>query len=158
MRTHLGTRRVLALLLLAPLTVLAPAVPLPATATVAPHSAAAATPITVATARATQDGSTATVRGYVVGQPTSSTTVVTSGFPNDFALALADTAGTTDTSRMLYVQVPSAFRSAWGLKSNPGLMGRQIDATGTLAAYFARPGLTSGTAFAFAGGGGGDPG
>ena len=107
-------------------------------------------------ARATQNGSTATVRGYVVGQPTSSTTVVTSGFPNDFALALADTAGATDTGQMLYVQIPSAFRSAWGLKTNPGLMGRKIDVTGTLAAYFSHPGLTSGSAFAFADGGG-DP-
>ena len=43
-----------------------------------------------------------------------------------------------------------------GLKSNPGLMGRKIDVTGTLAAYFSRPGLTSGSAFAFADGGG-DP-
>ncbi|WP_284537127.1 endonuclease [Nocardioides sp. T2.26MG-1] len=114
--------------------------------------AEAAVPISVATARSTQDGSSATVRGYVVGQPTSSTTVVTSSFPNDYALALADAPGTTDTSRMVYVQVPSAFRSAWGLRSNPGLMGRQIDVTGTLAAYFSRPGLTSSTAFAFAGG------
>src|SRR5689334_2002128 len=106
--------RALALLLLAPLPVVAPAL----APTLAPPSleaamvpaARAATPISVATARATQNGSTATVRGYVVGQPTSSTTVVTSGFPNDYALALADTAGTTNTGQMLYVQIPSAFR------------------------------------------------
>lgn len=126
---------------------------LTALALVAP--AGAATTLTVAQARATQDGSSATVRGYVVGQPTSSTTVVTSGFPNDYALALADAPGTTDTGRMVYVQVPAAFRSAWGLRSNPGLMGQQVDVTGTLAAYFSRPGVTGGTAFAFAGGGGG---
>ncbi|WP_338089820.1 endonuclease [Nocardioides lijunqiniae] len=111
-------------------------------------SAQAATPVTVAAARATQDGSTATVRGYVVGQPTSSTTVVRSGFPSDYALALADTAGVTDPAQMVYVQVPSAFRATWGLRSNPSLLGRRIDVTGTLAAYFSRPGLTSGTAFA----------
>lgn len=115
--------------------------------------AGAATPLTVAQARATQDGSTATVRGYVVGQPTSSTTVVTSGFPNDYALALADAPGVTDTSRMVYVQVPSAFRSTWGLRSHPGLMGQQVDVTGTLAAYFSRPGLTGSTAFALSTGG-----
>jgi endonuclease I len=150
--------RLLALLLLAPLPVLAPAIALPSAPTVAAHAAAPSIsgPITVAAARATQDSSTATVRGFVVGQPTSSTTVVTSGFPNDFALALADTAGVTDTSKMLYVQIPSAFRAAWGLKTNPGLIGRKIDVTGTLAAYFSRPGLTSATAFAFADGGG-DP-
>ena len=143
MRQPLGTRRHAARMLTVLLLVLAAWVALPAQA---------ATPISVATARATQDGSTATVRGYVVGQPTSSTTVVTSGFPNDYALALADAPGTTDPSRMLYVQIPSAFRSAWGLRSNPSLMGRQIDVTGRLSAYFSRPGLTSSTAFAFAGG------
>lgn len=113
---------------------------------------AQAATVTVASARATQDGSTATVRGYVVGQPTSSTTVVRSGYPNDYAIALADAPGVTDTSKMLYVQVPSAFRSAWGLRSNPGLLDRQVDVTGTLAAYFSRPGLTNATAFAAAGG------
>jgi hypothetical protein len=79
---------------------------------VSPRPAQAATPITVSQAIATQDGSTATVRGYVVGQPTSTSTVVRSGFPNDYALALADTANETSTSKMAYVQIPSAFRSA----------------------------------------------
>ena len=121
MRQPLGSRRRTARILTFLLLVL----------TAAAVPAAAATPISVATARATQDGSSATVRGYVVGQPTSSTTVVTSGFPNDYALALADAPRTADTSRMLYVQIPSAFRSAWGLRTNPSLMGRQLDITGT---------------------------
>ena len=107
----------------------------------------AAAPMTVAQARASQNGATATVRGYVVGQPTASDTVVRSGFPNDYAMALADTASQTSTGSMLYVQIPSAFRSAWGLRSNPSLLGQQLDVTGTLSAYFARPGLTSATAF-----------
>jgi endonuclease I len=152
----LGSRRpprrvaqLLSLLLLAATPALAPAIPVLPVSVV--DTAQAATPITVAAARATQDGSSATVRGYVVGQPTSSTTVVTSGFPNDYAIALAHTAGTTDTSQMVYVQVPSAFRSAWGLKSNPSLMGDRIDVTGTLSAYFSRPGVTAATAFAAAG-------
>lgn len=148
--------QVLSLLLLAPLSVLAPVAPLSGAPALVPGAQAATTPISVATARATQNSSTATVRGYVVGQPTSSTTVVTSGFPHDYALALADAPGTTDTGQMLYVQIPSAFRSAWGLRSNPSLVGKQIDVTGTLAAYFSRPGMTSSTAFALAGGG--DPG
>lgn len=124
-----------------------------------PTSAYAATPLTVATARATQDGSTATVRGYVVGQPTASATVVRSGFPSDYAIALADTPTQTDTTTMVYVQVPSASRAAWGLKTNPGLLGTQIDVTGTLSAYFSRPGVTSASAFARVGStGGGTPG
>ncbi|MEU0315026.1 endonuclease [Nocardioides sp. NPDC006273] len=116
--------------------------------TTAPAQAAT---ITVTTAIATQNGSTATVRGYVVGQPTATDTVVTSNYPNDYALAIADSASETSTSRMLYVQIPSAFRSSWGLRSNPSLKGRQIDVTGTLTAYFSHPGHKNATAFAFAG-------
>jgi endonuclease I len=135
-----------------PLAVLAAA--LAVLAALAPHAtsaAAATTPITVAQAVQTQNGSTATVRGYVVGQPTSTSTVVTSGFPNDYAMALADAPGETRTSAMVYVQVPSAFRSQWGLRSNPSLMGRRLDVTGALAAYFSHAGLKSATAFASAG-------
>lgn len=35
---------------------------------------------------------------------------------------------------MLYVQVPSAFRAAWGLQSHPSLLGKQIDVTGNSSA------------------------
>jgi endonuclease I len=114
-------------------------------------AAVAAAPLTVAQAIAQQNGSSATVRGYVVGQPTATTTVIRSGYPNDYALALADSAATTGTSSMVYVQIPSSFRTAWGLRTNPTLLGRQIDVTGSLSAYFSHAGLTSSTAFAFAG-------
>jgi endonuclease I len=116
----------------------------------------AATPITVATAIGRQDGSTASVTGYVVGQPTATSTVVRSNFPNDYALALADSASQTSTGSMLYVQIPAAFRASYGLQSNPTLLGKQITVTGTLAAYFSHPGLKDATAFT--GGGGSDPG
>lgn len=143
MNRHLGTGRALALtlasVLIAALAILAP----PATA---------ATPITVSAAIGQQNGSTQTVRGYVVGQPTATSTVVKSGFPNDYALAIADSASQTSTAQMLYVQIPSAFRSQWGLKTNPSLMGKQIDVTGALAAYFSHPGMTSASAFALSGG------
>lgn len=123
--------------------------------------ARSATPITVAQAISTQNGTTATVRGYVVGQPTATNTVVTSNYPNDYALALADSPGETSTSRMVYVQITSSFRATYGLRTNPSLKGQQLDVTGTLSAYFAHPGLTSTTAFAKVGstppGGGGGP-
>ncbi|NUT52528.1 MAG: ribonuclease [Saccharothrix sp.] len=122
-----------------------------ATALLIPTSAAGATPITVTQAIAQQNGASATVRGYVVGQPTATTTVVRSGFPSDYALALADSPGQTATGQMLYVQITSAFRAQWGLRSNPGLLGARIDVTGPLNAYFAHAGLTSPTGFAFAG-------
>ena len=110
-------------------------------------SAQAATPLTVAQAIGQQTGATATVRGYVVGQPTATTTVIRSGFPNDYALALADSPSQTSTSQMVYVQITSTFRAAFGLQSNPGLMGKQLDVTGKLSAYFSHAGLTTTTAF-----------
>ncbi|HEY0453099.1 endonuclease [Actinophytocola sp.] len=112
-----------------------------------PFSASAAAPLTVAQAIG-QQGTSATVRGYVVGQPTATNTVVTSAFPSDYAIALADTPGETGTARMIYVQVTSAFRAQYGLRSNPNLMGDQLDVTGPLGAYFSHPGLTSPTAMA----------
>jgi len=128
-----------------------PATTLPGPRVAAGPALAAAAPLTVAQAIASQTGQSAVVRGYVVGQPTATSTVVRSGFPNDYALAIADSASETSTSRMLYVQIPSAFRSAWGLHSNPSLVGRRIDVTGALSAYFAHPGMTSTSAFAFSG-------
>ena len=146
MTSHLGTGRALALALVAALLTLLPL------AGPAQPSAHAAAPLTVAQAVSRQDGTSQTVRGYVVGQPTGTSTVLRSGFTNDYAIAIADSASETGTTRMLYVQVPSAFRAQWGLRSNPGLMGKQVDVTGTLAAYFSHPGMTGTTAFALAGG------
>ncbi|WP_238162810.1 endonuclease [Kribbella capetownensis] len=123
---------------------------------ITPSTAATTATISVSTAIGRQDGSTATVEGYVVGQPTATSTVVRSNFPNDYALALADSAAQTSTSAMLYVQIPSAFRASYGLQTNPGRLGQKITVTGTLAAYFSHPGLKNATAFG--GGGSDDPG
>ncbi|MEU4640528.1 endonuclease [Micromonospora sp. NPDC023814] len=116
--------------------------------------ASAATTLTVAQALAAQDGRTATVTGYVIGQPTSNTTVLRSGFTSDTAIAIADTAAETSASRMLYVQVTAAYRSTFGLLTNPGLRGQPITTTGTLTAYFSHGGLKNPTAMTLGGGGG----
>ncbi len=130
------------------------------TDSVSVQSASAATPLTVAEALGQQDGSTQTVRGYIVGQPVSSDSVVTSDFPSDYAVAIAADPGETDTSKMLYVQVPSALRSQWGLQSNPDAVGDEVDVTGELASYFAHGGMTGTSAIARVSDGGepGDPG
>jgi endonuclease I len=106
---------------------------------------AAAATMTVAQAISGQSG-TGTVRGYVVGEPTATDTVRFSDFTGDTALALADSSGETDPDDMLYVQVTSSFRAAFGLRANPGLIGDPIVVTGTLTAYFSHPGLKSPTA------------
>ncbi|MCX4474144.1 endonuclease [Micromonospora sp. NBC_01655] len=122
------------------------------TPAVASTSASAAASLTVAQALAAQDGRTATVTGYVIGQPTATSTVITSGYTADTAIAIADTAAETSTSRMLYVQVTAAYRSSFGLLTNPGLRGRQVTATGALTAYFSHGGLKSPTAMSLGGG------
>ena len=108
----------------------------------APGSQAAA-PLTVAQAIATQNGSTAAVTGYIVGQPTSATAVLRSGFTADTAVAIADSAAETNTAKMLYVQVTTEYRPRFGLQSTPSLLGKKADVTGQLTAYFSHAGLKS---------------
>ncbi|WP_433347831.1 endonuclease [Micromonospora sp. CA-111912] len=121
------------------------------TPVVASTSASAAASLTVAQALAAQDGRAATVTGYVIGQPTATSTVITSGYTADTAIAIADTAAETSTSRMLYVQVTAAYRTGFGLLTNPGLRGRQITTTGALTAYFSHGGLKNPTAMSLGG-------
>jgi len=135
-------RRTLALTLPALLAVLALAGTLIAAPAVRP---AAAATLTVAQAISGQGG-TGTVRGYIVGQPTAASTVLFSGFTGDTALAIADSRGETDTADMLYVQITSAYRAGFGLRSNPGLVGSALTVTGALSAYFTHAGLKSPTA------------
>src|SRR3954453_18227203 len=63
-------------------------------------------PYSVSQAINTQSNTSKTVQGYVVGQPIATSTVVTSHFPNDYALAIADRPSETNTANMLYVQIP----------------------------------------------------
>ncbi|WP_040454376.1 endonuclease [Kribbella catacumbae] len=122
---------------------------------VSPSTAATTANLSVSAAIQQQNGSTGTVEGYVVGQPTAANTVIRSNFTGDTALALADSASQTSTSSMLYVQITTAFRSQYGLQSNPGLIGTKISVTGTLTPYFTpHAGLKDPTAF---GGGGTTP-
>ncbi|TMU88421.1 ribonuclease [Bacillus sp. BHET2] len=114
-------------------------------------------PYTVDQAISNQNGFNQTVEGYVVGQPTSTSSVVTSNFPNDYALALASTPSESSTDQMVYVQIPSSYRSSYGLQSNPALMGEKIKVTGSITAYFSHPGVKSTTAFESVEDGGTDP-
>lgn len=56
---------------------------------------------------------TLTVRGYIVGEPVATARVNRGGFTDDLAIALADTAGEASTSKMVYVQLTTQWRSAW---------------------------------------------
>ena len=91
------------------------------------REASAATPLTVAQASATQNGSSNTVVGYVVGEPMATNTVNTSSFSADYALALADSATRDQHVQDALRADHQRFRAAFGLKSNPSLMGQQLD-------------------------------
>jgi endonuclease I len=148
-------RRAVALSMPALLGLLALAVPMlraPAGTTPAMRPAATAT-MTVAQAISGQSGGTGTVKGYIVGQPTATDTVLFSNFTGDTALAIADSSSETDTGDMLYVQITSAYRASFGLRSNPSLTGDALTVTGTLTAYFTHAGLKSPTAMTLGGGG-----
>ncbi|MEU8607925.1 endonuclease [Actinoplanes sp. NPDC048791] len=110
----------------------------------------AAATLTVAQAISTQSG-TGTVRGYVVGQPTATNTVLFANFTGDTAIAIADSSSETDPGDMLYVQVTSAYRATFGLRANPGLLRDPVTVTGTLTAYFTHPGLKSPSAMTVGG-------
>ncbi|WP_231954076.1 endonuclease [Actinoplanes derwentensis] len=110
-------------------------------------TAASAASLTVAQAISNQTGSSGTVTGYIVGEPTAASTVKFSSFTGDTALAIADSASTTATGSMLYVQITSSYRSSFGLLTNPSLIGKQLTVTGTLTPYFTpHAGLKSPTA------------
>ncbi|WP_327000213.1 endonuclease [Dactylosporangium sp. NBC_01737] len=120
-------------------------------AVVMTSTAAVAADLSVSQALAAQDGRSASVVGYVVGQPTATSTVLRSGFTGDTALALADSASETGTTRMLYVQITASYRASFGLQSNPSLMGRRLVVAGQLTAYFSHGGLKSPTSMSLAG-------
>ncbi|WP_071460695.1 5'-nucleotidase C-terminal domain-containing protein [Bacillus massilinigeriensis] len=112
-------------------------------------SAAAAEPITVAQAIANNNGN-ATVKGYIVAYTTSGPTYKFSQpFNEDTNFAIADSPDERDKSKILPVQLPSSFRSQFGLKTNPSNIGIVVTVTGTLTAYFGVPGLKTPTAVSF---------
>lgn len=114
----------------------------------------AAAPLTVSQAIAAQSGGgTATVEGIIVGHATGSLTAkFTSPYANDFNVLIADSASERTNARLLDVQIPSSFRSQYGLASNPSLVGKKIIVTGTLGAYNSYAGVKNPTSITFSSG------
>lgn len=93
------------------------------------------------------------VEGYIVGFAKSETSYVVDA-ETDTNIAIADTPGETDVTKMLYVQLPSSpasYRAEFGLKTNPSNLGKKIKVTGSLEKYFGNhAGLKSISSIAFA--------
>ncbi|NLZ55487.1 MAG: CehA/McbA family metallohydrolase [Clostridiaceae bacterium] len=101
----------------------------------------ALTPLTVEEAIANQGLNDQTVRGHIIGTVANGPQLVTSGHVNT-NLMLATNPNETDVTKMLPVQLPNnAVRTAWNLKDHPENLGKQVDVTGNLTAYFSAPGL-----------------
>jgi hypothetical protein len=89
---------------------------------------------------------TGTVRGYIVGSMAS---LEKDGSHPATNLVIADTIGETDKSKLLPVQLPSgsAIRENLNLLDNPDMYNQEVMITGSLEAYFSKPGLKSPTAY-----------
>ncbi|PWW29388.1 hypothetical protein DFO73_10418 [Cytobacillus oceanisediminis] len=106
--------------------------------------------ITVAEAIANNSG-TATVEGYIVGTTTSTSNYKHEGpFTVATNIAIADSATETDPSKIMPVQLPSGpIRTGINLVDNSENLGKKVQITGNLEAYFTVPGLKSPTVYTF---------
>ncbi|CAM3776350.1 hypothetical protein GCM10009865_50550 [Aeromicrobium ponti] len=106
--------------------------------------------ITVAEAIANNSG-TATVEGYIVAFATGANSITQdpSKFSNDYNFSIADSPDETDKTKMLNVQIASAYRAEFGLQTNPDNIGKNVSVSGTLTSYNGMPGLKSPTNMQF---------
>ncbi|WP_080843911.1 chitobiase/beta-hexosaminidase C-terminal domain-containing protein [Cytobacillus gottheilii] len=104
--------------------------------------------ISVTDAIANNSGS-ATVEGYIIGTVTNGPTYKHEGpFTVTTNLAIADSPDETDEAKVLPVQLPNNFiRAELNLVDNPDLLGKKVQITGSLEAYFGAPGLKSPSAY-----------
>lgn len=87
------------------------------------------------------DNTQATVEGHVVGYVKSEQNVTRKDVSDDTNFAIAADLEETDTSKMLYVQIPKEYRTDFGLKSNPDMLDKSVEVTGNLKTYFRTNGL-----------------
>ncbi|MDQ0220135.1 hypothetical protein ELQ35_22095 [Peribacillus cavernae] len=115
-------------------------------------------PATLTVQEAITKGGPATVAGYVVGYAAGTKSYdFEAPFFGETNLLIADSADERDLSKVMPVQLPTSYRSQFGLVSNPAALGKKIEVTGNIEAYFTVPGIKAVTAIHFSDGGN-DPG
>ncbi|MEH7345424.1 endonuclease [Bacillus sp. JJ1532] len=114
------------------------------------HVSKAAGTITVAEAIANNSGK-GTVEGYIVGITNNGPKYQHTGpFTVNTNIAIADSANETDGKKILPVQLTQgAIRDELNLRDHPENLGKKIQITGSLEAYFGVPGLKSPTGYSF---------
>ncbi|MCK6256459.1 DUF6359 domain-containing protein [Fictibacillus sp. KIGAM418] len=119
--------------------------------------AIAADVISVSDAISSNTGSDKTVEGYIVGavkggSGTSISFQLSAPFIQDTNLAIADSPNETDKTKILPVQLPAgAVRDGLNLKAHPENLGKKVQITGDLMAYFSVPGHKNAKSFSFVG-------
>ncbi len=113
--------------------------------------------ISVSDAISNNTGSDKTVEGYIVGavkggSGTSISFQLSAPFTQDTNLAVADSPNETDKTKILPVQLPAgAVRDGLNLKAHPENLGKKVQITGDLMAYFSVPGHKNAKSFSFTG-------
>lgn len=102
-----------------------------------------ANPYDIATAQANQDnGNDVWVTGFIIGYMENGALVNSADGASSSNMVIGSTAGDTDLSNALTVQLPSGFvRESLNLADNPGNLGIQVWLKGDLTAYFGYPGI-----------------
>ncbi|SFE00337.1 hypothetical protein SAMN05428981_10360 [Bacillus sp. OV194] len=119
--------------------------------------AIAADVISVSDAISNNTGSDKTVEGYIVGavkggSGTSISYQLSAPFTQDTNLAIADSPAETDKTKILPVQLPAGVvRDGLNLKAHPENLGKKVQITGDLMAYFSVPGHKNAKSFSFVG-------
>ncbi|WP_234396896.1 5'-nucleotidase C-terminal domain-containing protein [Bacillus massiliglaciei] len=115
-----------------------------------PGRADAAEVLTVEQAIAKGSGS-ATVEGYIVGY-TKATNSYTfePPFGGDTNIAIADSPDERSAEKIMPIQLPSSYRDQFGLIKKPENLGKKIEVTASIEAYFTVPGLKEVTAISYA--------
>ena len=103
----------------------------------------------------TGTGSSAWVKGYIVGSSAGKTAAEMTNATGENAsgtnVFIADTPDQTDPAKCVPVQL-NTTRAALNLKDNPSNLGKQVSVYGSLEAYFGQPGVKTVTDYVLEGG------
>ncbi|WP_146880627.1 5'-nucleotidase C-terminal domain-containing protein, partial [Alkalibacterium putridalgicola] len=81
------------------------------------------------------DGTEATVKGYIVGHLASGPSLVTSEFIDDYSVAIADDPNEDNVANVLAIKLVDGNRTKFGLQSDINNFGKEIIVTGETATY-----------------------
>lgn len=97
--------------------------------------------LTVAQAIARNDGSIATVQGYIVGYAISANNIGTDPAGNNAQYNLVLKDDPADEAYLIVQLIAGPVRDNWAIRLHPEVIGQLVQATGTLENYYGIPGM-----------------